>query len=486
MGDDAAVGIIHGPDDPLGLFLLGLVEARMNRADDEVEPCEYVIGEVEAPVVEDVHLDRAQEPKAVEALVEPGDFVHLTCEPVLVEPVGHGEALGMVAHRQILVAKGLCRLGHLLEAKAPVACVGVGVKVAADVVEGDELRHAPLAGGLYFAAVLPQLRRHPREAEGCVHFLFLGARDLLVAAEDSILADLQSLLLRHAAYGDIVLFGPGEVLQRRTVALRLEEAQIDLHPRAQHHRRAGLSLHRNPADVLVAGEDVHDTSAGAAAARRGAAARDHENVEVAHGLFPPAVAPGHRDAFHITMLLQIGDHLLGDFLGRGQEKPALLITVAHRLNLREQGLLELLTKALELPHPSVLEGGGERVDARYAELVVELLHTPRAEFRDPQQVEKPLGELAGNFFELSECACLHDLRDFLCDCRADALVVGEILPPLHELPDAGLQTGDGARRVAVGANAELILPLYGEEVGQLLEYLGDFGVSHGHSLNVLL
>jgi hypothetical protein len=72
------------------------------------------------------------------------------------------------------------RLGHLLQGGAAVGLPGVGVQVATDIFEDDQLRQRPFLRRLDFAAVLPQLREDVRQAD-------LGENLLLGAAGDALL-----------------------------------------------------------------------------------------------------------------------------------------------------------------------------------------------------------------------------------------------------------------------------------------------------------
>ena len=68
----------------------------MDGGDDKVEFFQQLVGKIETPVPENVHLAAGQQAKAVEILVETGDLVDLRLEVFLAQPAGLGLASGMV------------------------------------------------------------------------------------------------------------------------------------------------------------------------------------------------------------------------------------------------------------------------------------------------------------------------------------------------------------------------------------------------------
>ena len=90
---------------------------------------------------------------------------------VVAEPV----AGRVVGDRQVLVSALARGQRHLLDRVVTVGGHRVAVQVAADVLQLDQPRQRPVAGGLQLAAVLAQLRLDVGEAEALVDLL-LGAR----------------------------------------------------------------------------------------------------------------------------------------------------------------------------------------------------------------------------------------------------------------------------------------------------------------------
>src|SRR5678816_2480951 len=95
----------------------------------------------------------------------------------------------------------------------------------------DRRRQSLALSGFDFTAALAQLRPYPRELDGFVH-RFLGVTsDANSFAEHTVLVDLEAALLTHAADGDVVCFGPGEVDHCSAEARLGQAAQIDLQAR---------------------------------------------------------------------------------------------------------------------------------------------------------------------------------------------------------------------------------------------------------------
>src|SRR5689334_20883005 len=128
---------------------------------------------------------------------------------------------GMVGDREVRVAPGPGGLGHLLERVVPVGEGGVGVEVAADVAELDQLRQLALAGSAELSATLAELRLDVGVAEPLVDALLGGAALDIAALDlgDAVLGDGEASPDRVLAQLDVVVLGPGEVLEQ--VAERL-------------------------------------------------------------------------------------------------------------------------------------------------------------------------------------------------------------------------------------------------------------------------
>jgi len=104
----------------------------------------------------------------------------------------------------------------------------VHVQIPLEIGVLDEHRKRVLFARLDLAAILAQLRGDPRKLERPVNALLRVAGQTPIAAEEAILAELQSALLRPPASVDVVILAAGEVVQRRTEALGRHHSYVDL------------------------------------------------------------------------------------------------------------------------------------------------------------------------------------------------------------------------------------------------------------------
>ena len=101
-------------------------------------------------------------------LFQARDLLDPLPEPLGGDVVAEAVAGRVVGDRQVGVAAVAAGLGHLLERVAAVGEGGVGVEVAADVADLDQLRQLALARRLQLAAALAQLRLDVGVAEALV------------------------------------------------------------------------------------------------------------------------------------------------------------------------------------------------------------------------------------------------------------------------------------------------------------------------------
>ena len=128
---DQPVG--DGAQHPRGHHLTRLPKAGMDGRRDIVECRQDLIGEIELPVHEDVHLGPEQYHKRRKLVIDALDQRALFFEPLRREPAGHGQILGMVGQRHVLIPLGFGCPGHVLERLRPIGPIGVGMQVALDV-----------------------------------------------------------------------------------------------------------------------------------------------------------------------------------------------------------------------------------------------------------------------------------------------------------------------------------------------------------------
>ena len=147
-----------------------------------------------------------------------------------VEPVGHGQRLAMVGHRQVLEAGSTRRPRHRLEVFLAVGGIGMAVQVAAQVLARDERWQRTPLGGFDLAAVLAQFRRDPRQAERGVDVLFAGPGHYhaIGQAGQAVLVQTQAERNRAIAQRDVVALGAGEILKRGALLRGRHEPEIRL------------------------------------------------------------------------------------------------------------------------------------------------------------------------------------------------------------------------------------------------------------------
>ena len=154
--------------------------------------------------------------KPLFALVPGADLLDPLPEPLGGDVVAEAVAGRVVGDRHVGVAALAAGLGHLLQRVAAVGEGGVGVQVALDVGELDQLRQLAFARRLQLAAALAQLRLDVGVAEALVDLLLALAEVDLAALGlgDAVLGDREAAADRLFAQLHVVGLGAGEVLQQ--------------------------------------------------------------------------------------------------------------------------------------------------------------------------------------------------------------------------------------------------------------------------------
>ena len=219
--------------------------------------------------------------------------------------VAEAVAGGVVGDRQVGVAAVAGGLGHLLERVAAVGEGRVGVQVAADVVDRDQLRQLAVAGRLQLAPPLAQLRLDVGVAEALVDPL-LGRAELDLAAlglGDPVLGDREAAGDRVLAQLDVVGLGAGEVLEQVAEGLRGDDPQVD--------RDAVVGLGADAVRARVAGGGDQRVG-GEVLGERGRLLGGGDQVDVLAGLGPAPDRAGDLDPVGGRVLAQRRGQLLGD------------------------------------------------------------------------------------------------------------------------------------------------------------------------------
>ena len=127
----------------------------MNGGNDNVEPCERIIGQIEPAVRPDVDLGPLQDPEPGKLLIRLVNQLDLFSKPLFIQSTRDAEALGVVRDRDVGVSFFLRRLNEGAEVMTAVGPVRMDVKVALNVVERNEVREFSRQRRLDLAQCLP-------------------------------------------------------------------------------------------------------------------------------------------------------------------------------------------------------------------------------------------------------------------------------------------------------------------------------------------
>ena len=246
--DQPAGGVPDGVDErvahrghhAVGLLLLREPEGGVQARDHPVELLEHFVLVVERAVGQDVGLGARQDRHPVD--LDRLDALHLAQQLVRLDVISEPVRGRVVGYRDVLVAALERRQGHLLDGGVTVGESGVHVKVAADVLELDQLGEAAVACRRELAAVLAQLGRDPLHAELLVDLLLGRAGDRVAAllVGDPVLAHMQAALDGGRPQRLVVPARAGEVLEQVPECLLGHDAQVDGQPRMRQRLRPGL------------------------------------------------------------------------------------------------------------------------------------------------------------------------------------------------------------------------------------------------------
>ena len=186
----------------------------MHGGNDDVEAGEEVLGPVEGAIGLDVELGAVEQGDSRRAF-ESANLLSLF-EGLLVGHALHVEQRRVVGDREVGVAARLGGGDHVVQGGDTVSEVGVGVQVAADVGQLDEVRKVPRQCGLDLAGVLSDRRGDPGEVEARVHLLLGRGGEQLVGGdvEQAVLGQLRARPHGHLAQTYVVGLGTREVQLR--------------------------------------------------------------------------------------------------------------------------------------------------------------------------------------------------------------------------------------------------------------------------------
>ena len=158
---------------------------------------------------------------------------------VVAEAVGGG----VVGDRQVGVAASSRGLGHLRQRVSPVGKRGVGVEIALQVVDPDQVGELAARGRGDLATALAKLRLDVGEADALVDLGLGGVLGDVAALDlhDPVLGDREAHLHGALPQLDVVLGRAGEVLEEVSVGLRRDDPQVHLDAVVGHQPRSGLA-----------------------------------------------------------------------------------------------------------------------------------------------------------------------------------------------------------------------------------------------------
>ena len=297
----------------------------------------------------------------------------------------------VVGDRHVGVAAVAARRGHLGEGVAAVGEGRVGVEVAADVAELDQLRQLPFARRLQLAAALAQLRLDVGVAEPLVDLVLgLAEGDLVgLGVGDAVLGDREAALHRVLAELDVVGLGAGEVLEQVAELGGRDDAQVDRDAVVGLRADAVFARFAGGGDQRVVGEELGKLLA---------LVGGRDQVDVLAGLGPAADRAGDLDPVGAGVLAQRLGELLGDRPhGREQQATRSRPRLAEALERGEHALLGFRPEPFDLADLLFLGGFFEVLQRGDLQLLPEQARGFRPDPGDPRHFHQVAGNFAFSF-----------------------------------------------------------------------------------------
>ena len=411
-------------------------------------------------------------------LVPGADLLDPLPEPLGGDVVAEAVAGGVVGDRQVGVAALAAGLGHLLERVAAVGERGVGVQVAADVVERDQLRQLALARRLQLAAALAQLRLDVGVAEALVD-LSSVSQSSTSPLSTSVIPCSETERPRATASSrscDVVGLGAGEVLEQVAEGVRGDDPQVD------RDRRCGSGRGRRWGPALPAAA-ISGWAARCSASAVGSSAVAIRSMSLqvsAQRRTEPATST--RLAAGCSRSAAASSSAIGRTVessrrpGPSPGSPSRSSAARTFSSTFGPRPFELADLARPRPPPCRSSSDGD------SELVVEPSRGLRPQPRDPRHLDQGRRELRLQLHRGRDLAGLQQRVDLFRQRLADA---GNLGRPARggELGDRDRALADRLGRGAVGEHAVFDRAVELVEDSQLVERGGDLGV--GHSLQVI-
>lgn len=309
MPQNGEMRIVHGPDNPVGLFLARKVKGAVDRADRVIQPRKQVIGKVEAAVFEDIHLARFQKTDAIEFCVQRVDFVDLGSQLVGAQPACHGLAAGMIGDPEIVISLFPGCLSHFADCEFAVAGLGVAVQIAAHVIKRHRFRECAFLGGGDLAPVFAQHGGDERKAQLVIDLFLTLSGNPVLTIKKAIFVELPAFPDGPFSQGDVVRFRAGEIEHGRSIAHLGHHPQIDTEARLQDHGRPGGTLAGYLIYFTVSRKGLGDITA---------PLRRHQNVEIAHRFLASPETARNGGLFHAIHRFDVVHYRRGDMFSIDQ------------------------------------------------------------------------------------------------------------------------------------------------------------------------
>ena len=405
--------------------------------------------------------------------VEPVDLGPLLAEPLGVQAVDHRHPLRVVGDGDVLQSRGpwpprpspRC----VARPSVQVLCMCRSPRMSSSSTSrGSSARRGPLE-----LAAGPRGSRAGSRA-GRARAYTSSSRppgDLLLAAEDAVFVDLQAAVLGQPAEHDVVGLRAGEVLQRRAERLGRHDAEVELQAAGQPGRH--LRLRRGPSPRPGRAKPARWSITAAASRGHG------QEVQVADRLLAAAVAAGGLDLLDGRRSPACGPGSPGR---SGRPRPR---APAARPRRRTPGLGGSTPRSSRR-NPSGRGPGAPRTPARSSSSVLtpSSLCSAATRFGPRPGTRISASTLSGTCCSssssigsepLSRSVAIFSARSLPMPSRSVSLPLGIGGDLGHRLG----QIADRAGGVAIGPDAERVGVLEFQEVGDLVEDVGDFGVGHG-------
>ena len=382
--------------------------------------------------------------------------------------MGYADVFGVIGDRDIFIAHRPCGLGHFLQRGLAIALLGVDMQVALHVLDPHELGKPSFFRRFDLTLVLAQFRLDIWKIELCVDIGFAASRDPLCTAKHAVLVELQLALQAHRPDSDVVRLGPGEIDERRTVASFRYDPHVDLHAGFELDGRLCAALRQNVFDLGISYETRSDVGTRAAC---------HQNIQVADGFLPAAVAAGDFGPDHTRHRLQIVQIGFADFLRVGE----LEARGYRRLLRRLEDVCESLgSEASDFPQAAAARRRIQILARLDVQGAIERADALGADARNLRHIRKRRRQFVLERFQFLEFLRFHDLGKLVRKIVADTRKLREVRAFAQHRRNIPRKILDGSCRVAICADAERVRALDLQKHRIAVEKAGDLRIVDRH------